>query len=1101
MESNPTWFKDAVIYELHVRSFFDSNNDGIGDFRGLMQKLDYLQDLGVTALWLLPFYPSPLKDDGYDIAGYTSINPDYGTMEDFCRFLDAAHHRGLRVITELVINHTSDQHPWFQRARHAPAGSPEREFYVWSDTPDKYSDTRIIFQDFESSNWAWDAVAQAYYWHRFYSHQPDLNFDNPAVHDAVFEVLDFWLDKGVDGLRLDAVPYLYEREGSNCENLPETHVFLKKLRQHVDEKYEDRMLLAEANQWPEDAVAYFGEGDECHMNFHFPLMPRLYLATERGDRFPIVDIMEQTPPIPDNCQWAIFLRNHDELTLEMVTDEERDYMYRSFAQHHKARINLGIRRRLAPLLGNDRKKFELLNALLFSLPGTPVLYYGDELGMGDNFFLGDRNGVRTPMQWSGDRNAGFSRANPQELFLPIIFDPEYHYEAVNVETQQQNPNSLLWFTKRMIAMRKKHPVLGRGTLRFLQPDNRRVLAFLREDETETLLVVANLSRYPQFLELDLSEFAGKEPRELFGYTAFPRITDDHYRLSIGPHSTFWFTIETGADQSRTIHGADGSLPTVELAGDEPWLALLSGAGRKQLQAIIGEALTGQRWFRAKSDIVQSVEVHDAIALEHEGYLPSQLVLFDVRLTYRGLETYVMPLALVTGDDVDRLPATRAVAYARVRQPSSGFEGLLCDAAYHPRFARRMLELARRSGETDPDFGLFLRGETMAPDETDARLDELVPRVMGAEQSNTSVAFGNRWAMKIYRKLDPGPNPEVEMGRFLTLRGFQHTPALGGVVQLMEDRDVVSSVAVLHEFIANEGDAWDMTLDELGMFFERVLSGEISNATTPTAAVGAYADDARLMGKRTAQLHATLAQGNDPAFKPESFSSHYQRSLYQALRNLAGTVFDSLRRTIPSITAEELAETCRAVLDSREAVTRRFSMITGRRIEAMRIRIHGDLHLGQFLSTGRDFLVTDFEGEPARPSSERRIKRSALRDVAGMIRSFHYAAHAALDRLFDQGLISEAAPRPELDAWARIWSDVVIETYVQGYLNEVAETRTGILPTEPADVDRLLDVFVMAKAVYELGYELDNRPDHISIPARDILRFLDEGPTPYAQRTL
>ena len=511
LEDDPLWYKDAILYELHVRAFRDSNDDGIGDFRGLTEKLDYLQDLGVTTLWLLPFYPSPLRDDGYDIADDTDIHPAYGSMCDFREFMREAHRRGLRVITELVINHTSDQHPWFQKARRAKPGSAARDQYIWSDTPDRFTDARIIFKDFESSNWSWDPLAQAYYWHRFYSHQPDLNYDNPRVHEAIRGVLDFWMRAGVDGMRLDAIPYLYEREGTNCENLPETHVFLRELRRHVDARFPNRMLLAEANQWPEDTVPYFGDGDECNMAFHFPVMPRLFMAIRMEDRFPIIDILRQTPPIPPVAQWGIFLRNHDELTLEMVTEEERDYMYRIYAADPQARINLGIRRRLAPLLGNDRRSIELMNCLLFSLPGTPVIYYGDEIGMGDNIYLGDRNGVRTPMQWSGDRNAGFSRANPQQLYLPVITDPEYHYASVNVEAQQGNPNSLLSWMKRMIALRKRFKAFGRGDLRFLYPDNRKVLVFVRTFEEERVLVVANLSRLTQHVSLDLSEFEGLVP--------------------------------------------------------------------------------------------------------------------------------------------------------------------------------------------------------------------------------------------------------------------------------------------------------------------------------------------------------------------------------------------------------------------------------------------------------------------------------------------------------------------------------------------------------------------------------------------------------------
>src|SRR5438309_1176327 len=548
--SDPLWYKDAIIYELHVKTFHDSNADGMGDFRGLIEKLDYLQELGISAIWLLPFYPSPLKDDGYDIANYLDVNPNYGTLDDFRAFLDAAHERGLRVITELVINHTSDQNPWFQKSRRAPPGSPESEVYVWSDTPEKYKDARIIFKDFETSNWSWDPIAKAYYWHRFYSHQPDLNFDNLAVHELVEQVCDFWLSLGVDRLRLDAIPYLYEREGTNCENLPETHVYLKKLRAHIDAHFSDRMLLAEANQWPEDAVAYFGNGDESHMNFHFPLMPRMFMALQMEDRFPIIDILEQTPPIPDNCQWAMFLRNHDELTLEMVTDEERDYMWRVYANDPTARINLGIRRRLAPLLANSRRKIELLNILLFSMPGTPVLYYGDEIGMGDNFYLGDRNGCRTPMQWSPDRNAGFSLANPQQLHLPVIIDPEYHYEAINVENQQKNLSSLLWWMRRVIAMRKNYKAFSRGSLEFLFPDNPKVLAFLRRYGDEIILVIVNLSRFAQSAELDLSRFAGCVPMEVFSRNLFRPIRKSRYVITLGPHAHYWFALHAPTDGRR-----------------------------------------------------------------------------------------------------------------------------------------------------------------------------------------------------------------------------------------------------------------------------------------------------------------------------------------------------------------------------------------------------------------------------------------------------------------------------------------------------------------------------------------------------------------------
>src|SRR5579862_4561171 len=518
----------------------------MGDFPGLTQKLDYLRDLGVTAVWVLPFNPSPWRDDGYDISDYTGVHPAYGTLKDFHSFLKEAHNRGLRVITELVLNHTSDQHPWFQRSRRSPPRSVWRNFYVWSDTPNKYLDARIIFRDFESSNWSWDPVAKAYYWHRFYSHQPDLNYDSPEVRGAILKAMEFWLDLGVDGFRLDAVPYLYEREGTNCENLPETHAFLKELRKHVDSKYPGRLILAEANQWPEDAISYFGQGDECHMAFHFPLMPRLFMSTRMEDRYPVTDILQLTPPIPDNCQWAIFLRNHDELTLEMVTDEERDYMYRVYAEDTRARINLGIRRRLAPLLGNSRRKIELINSLLFSLPGTPIIYYGDEIGMGDNFYLGDRNGVRTPMQWSPDRNAGFSRADPQQLYLPPIMDPIYGYEAVNIEAQTRDRSSLLNWMKRMLLVRKSSQAFGRGTLRIIRPGNRKVFVYLRHYGEDTILCVVNLARSAQPVEIDLSEFKGAVPIELLGSTPFPPIGELPYFLTLPGHGFYWFRLSREA---------------------------------------------------------------------------------------------------------------------------------------------------------------------------------------------------------------------------------------------------------------------------------------------------------------------------------------------------------------------------------------------------------------------------------------------------------------------------------------------------------------------------------------------------------------------------
>src|SRR5437773_2792575 len=659
LEDDPLWYKDAIIYELHVRAFYDSNDDGIGDFAGLTQKLDYLQDLGIMAVWLLPFYPSPLRDDGYDIADYTAVHPSYGTVNDFRAFLREAHRRGIRVISELVLNHTSDQHAWFQRARRARPGSPARKFYVWNDTTEKYREARIIFKDFETSNWTWDPFADQYYWHRFYHHQPDLNFESADVRRSLLAVVNFWLGMGVDGMRLDAVPYLYERDGTNCENLPETHQFLKNLRQKVDERFRNRMLLAEANQWPEDAIGYFGSGDECHMAFHFPVMPRMFMALRMEDRFPIIDILAQTPPIHETCQWALFLRNDDELTLEMVTDEERDYMYRAYAHDPQMRINLGIRRRLASLLSKDWNRIELMNALLFSLPGSPVIYYGDEIGMGDNIYLGDRNAVRTPMQWSADRNAGFSRANPQRLYLPTIIDPEYHYESLNVEAQQNNPNSLLWWMKRLIALRKRYRAFGRGSIEFLFPENRKVLVYLRRYQDERLLVVANLSRHAQYVELDLSEFKGMIPVELFGRTEFPPVGELPYFLTLGPHAFYWFALEPKpAPVSR-----EPRIPDLEVTG--PWAELLTGVGTVLLETILPGYLRPRRWFGAKARRVRSLHVEDAIPVpaawsvhgsrdgqgrhsrKDESTPAGYLTLIRVEYSEGDADTYVLPLALAS----------------------------------------------------------------------------------------------------------------------------------------------------------------------------------------------------------------------------------------------------------------------------------------------------------------------------------------------------------------------------------------------------------------------------------------------------------------------
>ncbi len=1097
LEQHPQWYKDAIIYEVHVRAFHDSNGDGIGDFRGLKQKLDYLQDLGVTAIWLLPFYPSPLRDDGYDIADYHNIHPDYGTLSDFREFLDAAHDRGLRVITELVVNHTSDQHPWFQRARRAAPGSPERDFYVWSDSPQKYQEARIIFQDFEHSNWAWDPVAEAYYWHRFYSHQPDLNFDNPAVQDAIFEVLEYWLDMGVDGMRLDAVPYLYEREGTNCENLPETHAFLKRLRAHVDEHYDQRMLLAEANQWPEDAAAYFGEGDECHMNFHFPVMPRLYLALQQEDRFPIVDIMEQTPSIPENSQWAIFLRNHDELTLEMVTDEERDFMYRAYAREARARVNLGIRRRLAPLLENSRRRMELMNALLFALPGTPVMYYGDEIGMGDNIFLGDRNGVRTPMQWSGDRNAGFSRTNPQQLYLPVIIDPEYHYEAVNVEVQQSNPSSLLWWTKRLLALRKRYQAFASGSTRFLRPENRKVLVLLREYEDEKILVVANLSRFSQYAELDLSEYAGMVPVELFGRTLFPPIGDLPYFLTLGPHAVYWFSLEQHEEARQGWAIEEVAEPVkMTLTGVRSREDLLAGKARERVEGALADFLRRQRWFRSKGAYIRDVNFREFIPVELADHTVF-VCMVDVETIQHQSDTYVVPLALATGDAAAEAAQRGYPIVARLRFEQTGEEGVLYDAIAEREFTSELFELMRTEASQRGRRGRM--SATTSPAFSELYDPELSfePRIIQSEQTNTSVVYGDRFIFKLFRKIEPGENLDAEIGRFLTERGFEHVPRLAGQIDYRTQNQPVMTVGILQEYVDNEGDAWSYTLDELDRFYERVLTrgrpaengdggAGAEDHTELDELIGSYLDAARLLGRRTGELHRALVSAPLRSdFGPEPFSKLYQRSLYQSTRNLTGRVFDDLSRNI-ALVPQPLREQAERVIANRDAFHRPSRELIDARIDAVRIRTHGDFHLGQVLYTGKDFVITDFEGEPARPLSERRIKRSALRDVAGMVRSFHYAAYFALSDHTHQDLASvREAP---MEDWAESWFKRVRTAYVEAYLEVARGTR--LVPSDRQTFDRLLGAYELEKAVYELGYEINNRPAWVALPLASLINYLD-----------
>jgi maltose alpha-D-glucosyltransferase / alpha-amylase len=1099
------WYKDAIIYEVHVRAFFDSVTDGIGDFGGLTQKLPYLEDLGVTAIWLLPFSPSPLKDDGYDTSDYTDIHPSYGSLKDFQRFMREAKRRGLKVITELVLNHTSDQHLWFQRSRRAAPGSRWRDFYVWSDTPDKYRDARIIFKDFETSNWTWDPVANAYYWHRFYSHQPDLNWENPEVSKAMFAAMDFWFDMGVDGLRLDAVPYLFEREGTNCENLAETHNVLKELRKHVDEKYEDRMLLAEANQWPEDAVAYFGTGDECHMAFHFPIMPRLFMGLRMEDRHPITEILRLTPAIPDSCQWAMFLRNHDELTLEMVTDEERDYMYRTYAHDREMRINLGIRRRLAPLLENDRRRIELMNALLLSLPGTPVLYYGDEIGMGDNVYLGDRNGVRTPMQWSPDRNAGFSRANPQKLYLPVNIDPEYHYEALNVETQHNNSHSLLWWTKRMIAQRKQHPAFGRGKMEILFPSNRKVLAFVREFEDEKILVVANLSRFTQCVELDLLKHRDAVPVEVFGRNRFPAITEQPYRLSLGPHAYQWFHLQPReqSQESFAVATRVEDIPVLTVDAQE----IFSTATRMTIARLLPRILRTRPWFASKKRTIRQVNIADVIALpETRAYI----LLVNVEYTDGEPDIITIPLSLATGDQAETILRDKLHTVLAKLQGLPDTQSILYGAVFDRQFSdallKAMLRRRRIKGENGDIVGMHTRAFREAWGKVHSSLE---PQPQTLDTHKILVTLGEDFALTLYREVQAGPNPDREMGEFLTnSTNFEYVAKTLGAVEYrvaQDEAEEITTLGTLATHLPNAADGWSYTLDHLGLFFERALAiGEddprlkdltsgtplvLSSQPVPkvmTELLGGYAETANLLGRRSAELHIALSSRPEiQEFAPEPFTEFYRHGLYHGLLAQMTKSLETLRLHVDLLSGAAQDEAHR-VIEKQDTLQERFISLRDTRISGMRIRHHGDYHLGNVLYTGSDFIITNFDGDYTRPMSERRIKRSPIKDVACMVRSLHYVSHAVLFNHVP-GIVTTQDADWRLERWAKAWYQWVGALFLRGYFDTAG--AAGCLPKTQAEVKALLDAYTLEKGLIEVEYELEHRPDWVRIPLHGILEQL------------
>ncbi|MFC3167996.1 maltose alpha-D-glucosyltransferase [Paracoccus fontiphilus] len=1064
------WYKDAIIYQLHIKAFQDSNGDGIGDFAGLMQRLDYVQELGVTAIWLLPFYPSPLRDDGYDIADYRSINPSYGSMKDFKAFVKEAHRRGIRVITELVINHTSDQHPWFQRARRAKPGSAARDWYVWSDTDEKWPETRIIFLDTEKSNWTWDPVAGAYYWHRFYSHQPDLNFDNPKVLEEVLKVMRMWLDMGVDGLRLDAIPYLVERDGTNNENLPETHDVLKAIRADLDQHFPDRMLLAEANQWPEDTRPYFGEGDECHMGFHFPLMPRMYMALAQADRHPITDIIRQTPEIPEVCQWGIFLRNHDELTLEMVTSEERDYLWQTYAADTRARINLGIRRRLAPLMQNDRRKIQLMNSMLLSMPGTPIIYYGDEIGMGDNYYLGDRDGVRTPMQWSGDRNAGFSRAKPQQLYLPAIIDAVYGHQVINVEAQADDPSSLLNWMRRMITVRRQHPAFGRGEMILLYPRNRKILAYLREHEGRTYLCVANLADSAQAVELDLARYRGTVPVELTGRSVFPPVGDLPYMLTLPAYGFFWFMLSDEEETPSWHEAMPDILPefmTLTTRDGRVATAIGGREGRLFQNDVLPQWLPLQRWFAGKDKAIGAVRM---TPLGDLGRGEHELVSIDVTVGDEE-QSYLLPISARWGDENLR-PGGPKLSYTLAKIRHTARVGALIDGAYDERLPQLLLDGLK---ENRTDGALRFEGT----DALRAIEEPGDPRQLGAEQSNLSIAFSDRIILKLYRRIREGEQPDVEVAKFLTeVAGFEHTPRFLGQVA-----HGPVTLAAAFAFVPNRGDAWTGIIDALGLeLHEHETWSSAGEAQPEPEGFDFPLGLGSLLGQRTAELHKALGtETDDPAFATED-ATPGQLARWAADAEAEAQAL--MARLEQARLPEDVAPLGRQLLSRREALLARLRAVGDLAPDFKLSRIHGDYHLGQVLLAQNDVAIIDFEGEPARTLAERREKSSPLRDVAGMLRSFDYAAMTVMSR---QGEGFGSAGERGM-ARLETWRQTVMRDFLDAY--RLHSRGAPSLPSDAGAREALLDFFLLHKAIYEAGYELSNRPTWIGIPLKGILDLLE-----------
>jgi maltose alpha-D-glucosyltransferase/alpha-amylase len=1107
--TRPRWYEEAVFYELPVKSFFDSDGDGIGDFRGLAQKLDYLQNLGVNCLWLLPFFPSPLQDDGYDVSDYRAIHPAYGTINDFREFLREAHRRGLKVAAEMVVNHTSDEHPWFQAARAAPSGSSLRDYYVWSSSPDRYKHAPLLMS--QRSNWTWDETAKAFYWHRFQSQQPDLNYENPLVREEMLKVLRFWADLGIDGLCLNGAAYLTEEEGTRCEHLPQTHEVVREFCRTLRAEYPDLMLQAGVNAWPADAYEYFGDGAGCQMAPNLALATRMFLAVRQEHRRALVNILQQTDAPPQSCQWVTLLRNHDELTLGLATDEEQDYLFREYAADPTMRLHNGILRRLAPLAENNERRIELLFGLLFAFPGAPVIYYGDELGMGDNIFLGGRNAVRTPMQWSADRNAGFSPADAARLYAPPVADPIFGYPSVNVEAQLRDSSSRFHWLRRLIALRKRHPLLFRGGLTILEGDNHKVLAFLRTDngsdnrDQPPILVVANLSGDAQPVELDLARYAGLIPVELFGRTPFSRLGTKRYPLTLAPHGFLWFELQKSAPTITRLAAVETE--EVEQAPVLAWKGKVEALFKGELQTalerdVLPGFLKSQRWFGGKARKIEKIGIADWGAFPPAASHAFHLLL-EVLFEGGARDLYFLPVAIAEGEQAVQLyQSQRNLVIARLE--NEGQDAVLYDALASEAFSQWLLTAAATAERFETQKGQVRALATQAFAEIRGPSHPPLPVRRGpATSSNSLIFFGRKLLLKLFRRLEVGINPDFEVGRFLTeQQHFPRTPPVAGAfVYEGSVRQGPITLGILQALVQNQGDGWDHAIDELKRYYNRASArmfspdpvppdsrplAELMQATPPLAAmetIGSYLRNAATLGKRTAEMHLALAADATSAdFAPEPIAAPDIDRLKQEIETQAERAFSALKSGFDRL-PERVAKEVEPLLQRGAAALAQLTGSWTALPHATKTRVHGDYHLGQVLWVDNDYVLLDFEGEPTRSVEERREKFSPLRDVAGMLRSYHYAAYA--------GLFAFTQDRPEdfprLAPWAELWQQWVSAAFLAAYVQTAQDA--SFLPTEPREFAFLLEGYMLAKALYELAYELNNRPDWVRIPLGGVLRLL------------